>query len=166
MDNLQLQPHKIPLRLYRVNYAGTMSAYTPGEGIKAATIGIAPPLRSDQSMFLQSLKSHLVSPYVSLFENKRHAENWALSWKKNNERECHVIEIDGTQLSEIKFFHPYEIELQLDVSAGVIFPIVDRDEFVCLGLIPNHAIIGSRSTSAIDYGNCFPLSLNRYMLIL
>ena len=140
MDDWSIPPGLIPRRLYRVDYEGTMSEYIPNRGFEAATFAFT----NIEAEFLESVEDHLNwfsgvwSPYISLFSEKRHAENWARKWMANNgSRDCRVFEIDGKKLESAYLFHPYCLEIQFgDGCWG------DEHEYLCLHFIPEDAIIG------------------------
>ena len=140
MDDWSIERGSIPRRLYRVDYESARSEYIPNRGFEAATFAFT----NNPAIFLDSVEDHLNwfsgvwSPYISLFSQKRHAENWARKWMANNgNRGCNVFEISGKKLERFYLFHPYSMEVRFGAESWV-----DPHEYLCLHFIPENAITG------------------------
>jgi len=149
MDNFRVEPEALPRKFYRVNFNGTWSEYVPSTGFKAAGTNTTFQLATQVDRFWQSIRDQLKwnsgvrSPYSSLFNDRRHAENWALRWEDNNKQPYDVWEIDGTMLRDIYVFHPSTLQRQQPARA--LFR-TEPSEYLCLHLIPETTFISREST--------------------
>ena len=147
MEAWAVEPRYVPRKLYRVDYQGTWSRYIPEHGFEAA-IFTHPSDLSAYPALISSIEDHLnwssgvLSPFISLFSEKRHAENWAQIWMNNNPgRACLVFEINGTKLDRVAFlFRPYYMKTRL--GAEIDNSWIDPHELLCLHHIPEDAILG------------------------
>ncbi|KAL8793811.1 MAG: hypothetical protein Q9195_003641 [Heterodermia aff. obscurata] len=145
MDAWSVKPGYVPRRLYRVDYEDAWSEYIPELGFQAATTTHEHLLADYPALFIESLENHLdwksrvPSPYISLFSQKLHAENWALKWMERHPgKECCVFEINGMKLDRACLFRPYSMGDSLGADSWV-----DPHEYLCLHFVPEDAIIAS-----------------------
>ena len=146
MEAWSVEPRYVPRRLYRVDYEDAMTEYIPGRGFEAAIFVPESELSADPALFIRSIEDHLdwysevPSPFISLFSDRWHAENWAQTWSKNKEGQAYrVFEIDGTQLDPAFLFRPYIMKTRL--GAEIDNPRVDFHELLYLNYIPEEAIM-------------------------
>ncbi|KAK3401396.1 hypothetical protein B0T20DRAFT_114204 [Sordaria brevicollis] len=138
-------PHKdLPSTLWHVRHGGSQSCAAPQGGFTAAS-GFR-KLKNDADLALQAALhfdwyTHTYeatldwkSPFISVFDNKRHAENWG----KQRERPVLLYEIDTTQLSpETVVFSAVE----LCGAFGEIDHPWAEDEFLFLNSIPSYCFV-------------------------
>jgi len=167
MNFFDLDPRKLPTTtLYRVQYDGCMTIYNPPSGLSARDNQTVYDRERDDMFtdFGGAVEDHLCwrknrrSPFISLFANKRHAENWALDWSERHQgRLCDVFEINAPELVGSYVFHAYELWeslcLQVPAKAEASIP----NEYLVTHGIPRRAIVGRRNTEDIRRGECCSL---------
>ena len=115
MDFFDLDPRKLPTaRLYRVQYDGCMTIHRHFSGLTARDTEIFYTERDDMFVdFDGVVEDHLcwewahLSIFISLFANKRHAENRALDWSAR--------QIKASELVGLYVFHADEIRKCLNL---------------------------------------------------
>lgn len=123
MDVYDLDTQQLP-RLYRVQYDESQTTYEIGTGLKAQDTDTFYDAWYDMFVdFGGAVEQHLnwdhnyTSIFISLFSEKRHAENWLLDrHSKRDCGNCTLLEIDATQLG-----HVYEAQ-ELVESLSLIVP--------------------------------------------
>ena len=143
MDAASVKPGYVPRKLYRVDYENTWSEYIPQRGFEAAAFTPYAHLSAWPNLFIRSVEAHLDwksgvrSPYISLFSQNRHAENWAAKWTDRHPgKSCCVFEIDGMKLDRLSLFHPYSMRSYLGADSWI-----GPHEYLYLHFVPEDAIM-------------------------
>lgn len=95
--------HSLPLYLYRVQYQGSQTAFDHESGLRARD---TTSFFNEDNEFCDSIiqaftwGSVVASPYIALFSEKSHAENWLLSWGSQEHQERQLITINTRRLNE------------------------------------------------------------------
>jgi hypothetical protein len=159
MEGFRLPPATLPTRFYRVHYPSSHTTFTNFRGFSASDTQTFYPHDAQQALFFQSLRCHskwsdsTPSPYISVFSDKRHAENWALEWSRNNSCVgCEVFEIDSSSLGNVYVFSVARMSWQLQARPSELVDRLDPDEYLCLHRIPAEAVVGCRGTMEIEGG--------------
>jgi hypothetical protein len=141
MDSYRIHHRNFPLTVYRVDYPGAQTTYSTRGGFQAAS-NFSPyhvnGLRSAVEYHLD-WRSRVLSPFISVFDNRPHAVNWARLWNENNSAESCVATIT--------------IEAEDDVIVLRVVDLIDtlgltpplprsryHSEFLCFRRIPSEAI--------------------------
>jgi hypothetical protein len=149
MDKYCVSQFMLPLHLYRVQYSGTQTIYDHKMGLMAQD---STPVYNDDSEFRESIvqaftwSSSKPSPYIALFSEKDHAENWALSWSSQRNGERQVITINTRQLRGIYVFKLSTLVENLNIVLPHGASQHRKGAYLCLHRIPSQAI------SAIESG--------------
>jgi hypothetical protein len=154
----------IPEELYRVDYHGARTNFSPEEGFRAGdTTRIFGT--GELNIFKRAVEKHFTwschdpLPFISLFSDREHAENWCRKqpWLGNDsfhgDWSLHII--DTTQLKmTTPFFKLSNLvdKLNLDIPRGAQQHI--QGAFICLHRIPLSALVGQRSPEQVDNGKC------------
>ncbi|KAK2750644.1 hypothetical protein FQN57_002715 [Myotisia sp. PD_48] len=154
MCRSDLEGSLLPPRLYRVDYGESSTIYD-AQGLRAGAFRDEDSNNTFDPPPKDALERHLTwdpspSPYISLFSDEKHAENWMLKRAKRSGGEnCRIIEVDVEKLNKKHIFYAYELvhEHSLDVPPEIMPSI--RGEYLVLGHIPSSAIIGSRTASEV-----------------
>lgn len=86
------------------------------------------------------------SLFISVFGNKRHAENWALDWsERHGDKICQVSEIKASELVGGYMFSADEIQENLCLQVPEKAEASIRDEYLIGYRIPAQAIAGCRN---------------------
>ncbi|KAK2738163.1 hypothetical protein FQN55_000783 [Onygenales sp. PD_40] len=149
MDVHKLDPNDLPhKRLYRVQYDESMTGYDVHDGLEAEdTLG--------NDDFKGAVKRHLNwdrrrSMFISLFSDKRHAENWLWKRRSTNGK---ILEIDPTQLEYIYRAQDLVNVLRLKVrdEAQASIP----HEYLVAHWVPPQAIISCHTIDEIERARGF-----------
>jgi len=156
MDFFDLDPRELPTAtLYRVQYDGCMTIHDHFSGLTARgtkTIYTERDFRGAVEDHLCWERVHL-SIFISLFANKRHAENWALDWNANHHgRPCEVFKINASELAGLYVFHADEIRKYLNLHVPSKAKASILDEYLIAYSVPQRAIVGRQSTKDIQRG--------------
>jgi hypothetical protein len=149
--------------LYRIQYNDCKTTYSPLYGLSARDTETFYTDRDDIfNDFGGAVEDHLCwrkerdSLFISLFADKRHAENWALDWSaRHDDRLCQIFEIKASELVGGYVFHADELRrtLHLHVPEGAEASI--RDEYLVTYRIPPQAIVSCRNSEDIKQGAAF-----------
>jgi hypothetical protein len=163
MDFFELDPRKLPTAtLYRVQYDGCMTIYPHFSGLIARDTETFYTEQDDIFVdFGGAVEDHLCwrparrSIFISLFANKRHAENWALHWSAQHYgRLCEVFEINASELGSY-VFHADEIRKCLGLHVPSTAEASILDEYLVAYRVPQRAIAGRQTTEDIQRGGLF-----------
>jgi len=152
MERFRLDQRMLPTFLYRVDYPGSQTSYTRGTGFTARD---TTSFYSEDSDFRKSVVEAFTwscrnpSPYIAVFSEKSHAENWAHSWSDRNGYVCDVVTLDTRNFSNTHVFHLSALVAQL----GIVLPDGaqqhQRGAYLCLHRIPAAAVCATEATSSI-----------------
>lgn len=174
MDRLRCATDSLPPYLWRVQYSSSQTSYCPdsnnnghhGYGLQARdthTFYTEDKLES----FRQSVERQFTwswrgpQPYISLFSDEEHAENWALRepWKGNydyhddtSDWEILTINTRQLQLADIYIFKLSDLQRELDVSLPERAQQHSEGAYLCLHRIPASAIVQRRAAWQIKQG--------------
>ncbi|KAL3496106.1 hypothetical protein BJX62DRAFT_194115 [Aspergillus germanicus] len=139
MDRFRLLPGEIPEFLYRVDYEGSATIYSPDRGLEAQDT--VSTYNSDHG-FGDATQRHLNwdhefrSVFISLFSFKSHTINWM----KTRNTHCNLLKIDTTALRDLYVFRAQQIEKELRLSVRETASASLRNEYLVLHRIPAAAI--------------------------
>ena len=151
-----------PDQLYRVDYSGSRTRYTPLEGFKATdTLKVFDADELDD--FKQAIEKHFhwrfreLDPFITLFSDREHAENWGRTepWQKDLGSEggwaLYVIDTAELETTTSLFKLSTLVEkLNVHIPQGARQHV--RGGFVCLHHIPSTAIAEKRTPRQIEDG--------------
>lgn len=164
MNFFDLDPRTLPtVTLYRVQYDCSMTMYHPVSGLTAKDTKTFYDEYDDIFVdFGGAVEDHLCwkkipSLFISLFADKRHAENWALKWSESRSGNiCEVLEINASKLVGSLVFHADELRKCLGLYVPLRAEGSILGEYLVAWNIPRRAIVGYRSTKDIQKGRlCF-----------
>jgi hypothetical protein len=141
-----------------------MTSFSKQQGLTAAD---QTPMATamDPSKFRETVERHFtwgcreLSPFISLFSNREHAENWALKepWRSNEPIKgfgWHLYVINTRQLVEDR--HLYKLS-DLVRGLGVVIPPKAQQHigggFLCLQQIPPAAIVAIKDPNQVKKGS-------------
>ena len=154
----------VPPKLYRVNYPGSRTTWTSQEGFRATdtsrTFGGKDLLdfkRSIEKSFTWSCRDP--SPFISLFSDREHAENWGCTepWLGNRRSEggWTLCVIDTTELRTTTLFFKLS-----SLVKGLSLDIPERAQqhvegaYLCLHCITPTAVVEERTMAQVEEGEC------------
>ncbi|KAI9745075.1 MAG: hypothetical protein M1818_001353 [Claussenomyces sp. TS43310] len=147
MERIQLPSFEIPSKLYRIHYAGSQTGCDDG-GFWAVELRYC----TSVSRALETIESHVnwwsnePSPWISTFSNRAAAENWALTWKRNNNgQDCDVVEIDGSRLLDCLIVRVRDVLHPMERPYSSM-------EYLVLHHVPQDAIVRWKSTRHLEVG--------------
>jgi hypothetical protein len=115
-------------------------------------------------MFERSVTKHLnwysgvESPFISLFCDEFHAENWARVWQsKNKDKEYCVLTIEINKEHDVALFSVPLLLSKLNIETK--HPEYHRDEYLCLHNVPLEAIQGGSACKLLKYPNPILMSV-------
>ncbi|KAG8811294.1 hypothetical protein FRC19_004003 [Serendipita sp. 401] len=138
INSYKLDRQEFPVTLYRVDYPGCKTTYSQEEGFQAQ--GNFTPyydynLRSAVEYHL-NWNCKVPSPFISTFENRQHARNWARDWReKHHNQLCHILEIRLEANHGVAVFRVADLVDELGISTD------SPDEYLCLHWIPSEAVV-------------------------
>ena len=164
MEFFSLDPKNLSIHsLYRIQYDGCMTTYSPCFGLAARDTETV--YTDSDDIFIDfggAVEDHLCwqkrrySLFISLFANKRHAENWALDWSARHDgRLCYILEIKATELVGGHVFNADELRRTLLLCVPERAEASIADEYLVTHRIPPRAIVSRRNTEDIKRGICF-----------
>ena len=152
MDAYRLSNQWLPPELYRVDYHGSRTIYSQTEGFLAAhrtkvygSLDINVFRRDLEKYFTWS--SQVPTPFISLFSDWDHAENWGLEqpWASHviHHRSGHwtLRVIDTRRLVEPYIFRSEDLVNSLELKLPDEAKQHTEDTFLCLYAIPVAAVV-------------------------
>ncbi|KAF3169472.1 hypothetical protein EYR41_007687 [Orbilia oligospora] len=141
MDQHRLLSGQKPGLVYRVHYQGSATEY--GEnGFAAGDRSMIPSI--DKTGFYHMVDEHLrwrsrvLSRFISVFSDRKHAERWARVWQGNNMELDHTVYLVTIKPSEDDvMFSVGEILETRGLQKGR-----QRDEYLFLSRIPVDSVVG------------------------
>ena len=128
-----------PRKFWRVHYSGSTTTYEPHRGFMAPSQEILP--RDDMEVLTRIILRHddevdsSDSPLISVFSNKKCAEEWAKS--EGDHANCRLAALDATHMNEVLLVERDDARRKLRLN---IPP--EPNEWYCLYRIPAPAVIG------------------------
>jgi hypothetical protein len=164
MDKYICAIRDLPDIIYRVDYPGSRTTFSTQEGFVAADTNKVFGA-NELNDFKRAIEGHFTwshrasSPFISLFSDREHAENWACKepWRENNGSRggwaLYVIDMDGLK-NMTSFFKLNDLveRLNLDIPEGAQQHM--QGAFVCLHHIPATAIVDKRTPAEVEEGKC------------
>ncbi|OCL03178.1 hypothetical protein AOQ84DRAFT_227877 [Glonium stellatum] len=143
-------PTSIPSALYRVDYPGSQTSFSPTEGFRARNMHTI-IANVQQLHFYASAHfnwaSNISSPFISVFADRTRAEHWACGFSEGDGgKECYVVAISTAALGRGPIFRAADL-----IGAGVQSPIVASQhwsEYLVLYRVPVAALINEIVISA------------------
>ncbi|CZR52080.1 uncharacterized protein PAC_01957 [Phialocephala subalpina] len=162
MDEYVCSTWDLPNKLYRVHYPGSRTTFTSQHGFTASDV--TKVFRSGElSDFKSALEKQFTwgcrdpLPFISLFSDKRHAENWGRKepWSEHKDSEgnwaLHVV--NGVELRRTThIFRLSDLVKKLSLKVPESARQHIQGAFICLHRIPASAIVESRSPAEIEHG--------------
>ncbi|ORX94459.1 hypothetical protein BCR34DRAFT_629189 [Clohesyomyces aquaticus] len=160
MDPYVCSEFEIPDTLYRVDYPGSQTVFSSTSGFTSAdTTKVFPAHELDE--FKQAIvnqftwSSRASSPFISLFSDREHAENWGCKepWRghKDKKGDWSLCAIDTTVLKDTgRFFKISDLVEELGLKIPGPAGQHVRGAFVCLHRIPAEAVIERTSAKEVE----------------
>jgi hypothetical protein len=159
MNFFDIDPTQLPTqRLYRIQYDGCMTTFDLHSGFAAGDTETF--YNESYDMFVDfggAVEDHLSwnrnrpSLFISLFANKRHAENWALSWSdRHNGDVCEISEINASLTGYL--YHAEEILRYCGLHIPEAAKASIADEYLVAHHIPIQAAERSWTTEDVKRG--------------
>jgi hypothetical protein len=148
------------LTLYRVQYDSCMTIFDRLSSFAARDTETFYDERYDMFVdFGGAVEDHLSwnknrpSLFISLFANKRHAENWALRWsERHNGIVCEIFEINGFSLAGLFVYHAEELLRFLPLHIPEAAEASIADEYLLAHHIPIQAVERSWTSEDVKRG--------------
>ncbi|KAJ5111856.1 hypothetical protein NUU61_001486 [Penicillium alfredii] len=174
MDTFCLSQADVHGSLYRVQYGDSMTTYDIYEGLEAVdTVTLYDDGGDEQEEedtlqeFGDAVEQHLSldtdyeSIFISLFSQRRHAENWMLDrHTRFGSRNCTLLQIDTAALNGLFIFRAEEIVDKLSLSIPEAAQASVAREYLIAHYIPPHAIIRSQTVDDIYAGKNAPFLID------
>jgi hypothetical protein len=143
LNSYQVGPDYFPLTVYRVDYPGSQTTYSPYGGFQAAS-NFTPRritgLRNALEYHL-NWQCRILSPFISTFGSRQHAENWAQVWSENNGYGlCNIVVITIDEADGVMVFDVADLVNRLGVVTS-LHPSQYHSEYLCFRHIPSEAIV-------------------------
>ena len=142
MDQLRFDLTWLPAELYRVQYPNCQTTYCSATGLRARDTSTFYS-EKEKDAFRQSIVNQFTwgwrqpTPYITVFSDKKHAENWALSYSRRVGDSCKVIRIDSRELRHVYVFKLSDLQARLDFEVPVGASQHVEGAFLCLHRIRN-----------------------------
>ncbi|CAG9948786.1 unnamed protein product [Clonostachys rosea f. rosea IK726] len=161
MNQYRCRPEELPPNLYRVQYSESQTTRTD-EGLKAVnTTTVYGDSEHERALFKQAVGRHLTwsyrgrSPFVSLFSDRNHAENWGCAepWRgsKPYREQWTLYTIETSLLGETYVFKVSELVDTLGVRIPERADQHKRGSYLCLHRVPAYAILEERAGRDVKY---------------
>ena len=169
MNIFSLYPAEVPGTLYRVQYRDSMTTYD-NEGLEADDTDTLYGDGGDEQeegntlqQFGDAVERHLNwdndyrSIFISLFPQRRHAENWMLErHDRFGSRNCTLLQIDTRALHGSFIFRAKDIVDELSLWIPEAAQASVAGEYLIAHYIPRRAIIRSQTVHDIRAGKTTP----------
>ncbi|KAF7198654.1 hypothetical protein HII31_00393 [Pseudocercospora fuligena] len=147
---MRLRHSAKPARAYRVQTPHALSSVTPLGAIDASLMlpNVARGVSDNKlrQLVMDHINgSHTGSPFISIFTDEQHAEQWALNWSERNGGEiCNFITLDVSKITRL--FSVKELVALLGLKTDIQASESDswEDEYLVVHQIPSEAIIKKR----------------------
>jgi hypothetical protein len=155
LSRYRANPEALPKLMYRVHYSPCQTRWYDDEyGGFESVLHTTP---ATEELFVKTMLQHLRwehirSPFISLFSDEEHAQNWALDRSRKIGKECNVVKIWSGPGNCAQFFHVPSLWSQLphdSEDARRNCPTWHEHEYLCLFQIPSQARLIDRSTKEI-----------------
>ncbi|KAI5366401.1 hypothetical protein Slin15195_G079210 [Septoria linicola] len=154
---MRLRHTSKPTRGYRVQYEGAWTTVTTIGGLQASSIFPNPSRGFTDAKLKQLTSDHLDwnsrqgSPFISIFTDEQHAEDWAMKWsERNGGKTANVLHIECSKITRL--FSVKEVVNSLGIDTEML-PEQYEDEYLAVNQIPTEAIVENRpifSPAALD----------------
>ena len=157
MDQLRFDLTSLLAELYRVQYPDCRTTNCPATGLHARDTSTFYS-ENEKDAFRQSIVNQFTwgwrqpTPYIAVFSDKKHAEDWALSYSRRVGDLCEVIRIDSRELRDVYIFKLSDLQTRLNFDVPERASQHVEGAFLCLHRIPKGAILGSKTTEEITEG--------------
>ncbi|KAM3420157.1 hypothetical protein BST61_g3456 [Cercospora zeina] len=142
---MRLRHTSKPTRGYRVQYEGAWTTITPIGGLQASSIFPNPSRGFTDPKLKQLTNDHLDwnsrqgSPFISIFTDQSHAEDWALKWsERNGGKIASILHIECNKITRL--FSVKEVVSSLGINTDMQ-PEQYEDEYLAVNQIPAEAIV-------------------------
>lgn len=152
MDKYRLSNDHLPSDLYRIDYPGSRTAYSPQDGFVAAdTTKVY--LEADEDEFKKDIVKQFTwacrdpLPFITLFSDREHAENWGFKqpWLGKMPHESRsswsLCVIDTERLDSHCLFKLEELVASLELQLPNKAEQHINDAYLCMYSIPKTAIV-------------------------
>lgn len=142
MNSYRVRRRNFPLTVYRIDYPGAQTTYSQQWGFQSA--GNFTPyhvngLRNAVTYHLD-WQCRTPSPFISVFGNRQHAENWAQLWNDRNSGTCYIVTITIQAEDDVIVFRVANLINRLGVTTS-LHPSQYHSEYFCFRRIPAEAIV-------------------------
>ena len=121
MHQFRFDVTSLPAKLYRVQYLDCRTIYRFATGLHARDTSTFYS-ENEKNDFRQSIVNQFTwswrqpTPYITVFSDQKHAENWALSYSRRKGDICEVIRIDSRELQDVYVFKLSDLQARLDLE--------------------------------------------------
>jgi hypothetical protein len=162
MDEYVCSRWDLPSKLYRVHYAGSRTSLSSQQGF-AASDTTKTFRYSELNEFKQTIEKQFTwssresLPFISLFSDERHAEDWGRKepWRGHRGPDSNwtLYVIDTVKFRKsTHFFRLSDLVVKLSLDIPVVAKQHIQGAFLCLHHIPASAIVASRTPAEINKG--------------
>lgn len=154
MELYRLDISALPPEFYRVQHPGCRTIYDE-DGLRARDT--ASIFTNDADLHASVYQAFLWSsatdsPFVAVFSDKSHAENWALRRSETLDADCQLITVKTTELGSVHVFKLSTLVHRLGIALQEGASQHEHGAYLCLHRIPANALVVVRSTSEIKRG--------------
>lgn len=162
MDEYVCSRWDLPNELYRVDYAGSRTSFSSQQGF-AASDTTKTFCYDELNEFKQAIRKQFTwscresLPFISLFSNKRHAEDWGRKepWRggQGQDEGWTLYVINTVKLPETtQVFRLNDLVDKLSLGIPEVAKQHIQGAFLCLHHIPASAIVASKTLAEIKRG--------------
>lgn len=135
--------NNLPKFFYRVQYETTNTTFDMENGFFAGdpnfVINDLITLK-DRVQLAFTWCSGSASPFINVFSERRHAENWAQAWGKDERR---VYQINTAELGDVKVFKLFDLIQYFELKLAGGATQHKEGAYLCLNRIPIEAVDSS-----------------------
>ena len=167
MDQLRCSSNSLPRYLYRVQYPGSQTQLAPDGSLEARDLQSF-YAEHETALFRQSVLNQMTwawrepQPFITVFSDKKHAENWALKqpWRLLDLEldleldRWELITIESECLSDVYVFKLSDLMIRLNFSVPEGARQHVNGAYLCLHRMPASAILECQSDSDIEDSAC------------
>ena len=151
MERYRLDVDCLPNLFYRVQYPGTQTIHDETGFSTKGVVSSSPNEDEFKDLVAEAFQwdSLVPSPFINVFSEKDHAENWALKWLHVEDEVCKVLAIKTCELDSVMVFKLSTLmdELGINLRGGALQH--KKGAYLCLHRIPARAVGTSESLSSI-----------------
>ena len=152
MEQYRLDIDCLPSLFYRVQYPTSHTIHDETGLSARGTISSNPDEDEFKDLVAKAFiwGSDVPSPFIKVFSEKDHAENWALKWLDVEDERCSLLTIESCQLDSVKVFKVSTLVNNLGINLPDGALQHKKGAYLCVHRIPARAVCTSESLSSIE----------------